>query len=146
MTIHSNFPDHDEAQWQTQEQARLAVGDDACDADSDDLRVARALRQVPPIDLPIDFAAQMAGLARMQVANNSEFEQRLLRGLSVLFGLSALVTVAWFGRSWPADLAAILPGGNQAVGWSMAAGLCMLCNWAFVLLRRTHAGNDAAPR
>lgn len=147
MNTHSNPPGHDEAQWQAQERARLAVQDGSTsdtNTDASDLRVARALRQAPTIDLPIDFAAQVAGLARVQAANNSLFEQRMLRGLSVLFGLSALVTVAWFGRSWPADLAAILPGGSEAASWSLAAGLCVLCNWAFALLRRKHEGRDAA--
>ncbi|MDI1252656.1 hypothetical protein [Thermomonas sp.] len=144
MTHRPNFPDYEEAQWQAQEHARLAVREGTADADASDLRVARALRQAPPIGLPIDFAAQVAGLARVQATNNSLFEQRLLRGLSVLFGLSALVTVAWFGRSWPADLAAILPGGSEAASWSMAAGLCVLGNWALTLLRRKHEERDAA--
>lgn len=146
MNIHSNSPDHDEAQWQAQERARLAIrdGDGAADADADadDLRIARALRQPHPIDLPTDFAAQVAGLARAQAADNSLLEQRLLRGLSALFGLSALVTLAWYGRSWPSDLAVILPGGSVAASWSMAAGLCVLSNWAFALLRRKHEERD----
>ena len=145
MKSHSNPSNHDEAQWQAQERARLSVRDANVDADSDELRVARALRQAPPIGLPMDFAAQVAGLARVQAAGNSVFEQRLLRGLSVLFAVSALVTVAWYGRSWPADLAAALPGGSEAVSWSMAAGLCVLCNWAFALLRRHHGGDPHPP-
>ncbi len=144
MTSRSNSPEHDEVQWQAQERARLAVEDGSDDADTSDLRVARALRQAKPVELPMDFAAQVAGLARAQAANNSLFEQHLLRGLSVLFGFSALVTVAWFGRSWPADLAQILPGGSEAVHWSLAAGLCVLGNWAFALLRRKHAERDPA--
>lgn len=145
MTQRPNSPDYDEAQWQAQERARLAARDGtAADVEASDLRVACALRQAPPMDLPMDFAAQVAGLARVQAANNSLFEQRLLRGLSVLFGLSALVTVAWLGRSWPADLAAILPGGSKAASWSLVAGLCVLGNWAFALLRRKHEGRDAA--
>ena len=91
----------------------------------------------------MDFAAQVAGLARMQAANDSLLEQRLLRGLSALFGLSALVTLAWYGRSWPADLAVVLPGGSVAASWSMAAGLCVLSNWAFALLRRKGEQRDA---
>lgn len=135
MKSHSTLPDHDEVQWQAQERARLAVRDGTADANASDLLVARALRQSPRIDLPMDFATQMAGLARAQTANNSLFEQRLLRGLSVLFGLSALLTVAWYGRSWPAELAAALPGGSEAASWSLAAGLCVLGNWVFALLR-----------
>ncbi|MEO6154439.1 MAG: hypothetical protein ABIP16_01770 [Thermomonas sp.] len=145
MNTNTSPPDHDEAQWQAQERARLAASDGTADADAGDLRVARALRRAPAIDLPMGFAAQVAGLARMQAANNSLFEQRLLRGLSVLFGLSALVTVAWYGRSWPAELAAALPGGSEAANWSMAAALCVLGNWAFALLRRQHEDRGQTP-
>ena len=54
----------DEARWQAQEKARR--GD--ADADPDDLRIARALRRAPPVDLPFDFASQVASLARAQAA------------------------------------------------------------------------------
>ena len=145
MTDRSNSTDHNESQWQAQECARLAVRDGGVDADAGDLRVAHALRQVPPVDLPIDFAVQVAGLARMHATDASLFEQRLLRVLSVLFGLSAVASVAWFGRSWPADLAAILPGGSEAASWSMAAGLCLLGNWVFALLHRQRSGRGHTP-
>ncbi len=146
MTSRSNTPEHDEAQWQAQERARLAARDGTAHAaEAGDLRVARALRQVPPIDLPMDFAARVAALAEVKAANNSLLEQRLLRGLWVLFGASALMTVAWFGRSWPGDLAAVLPGGSEAASWSLAAGLCVLGNWAFALLRRKHGQRDQTP-
>lgn len=135
MNNHFTPADHEDAQWQAQERARLAASDGTAIADAVDLRVARALRHAPPVELPNDFAARVAGLARLQATNNSLFEQRLLRGLSILFALSALVTVAWFGRSWPASLAAVLPGGSEAASWSMAAGLCVMANWAFALLR-----------
>ena len=138
MTRRSTTPEQEKAQWQAQERARQAVHDGNVDADNGDLRVARALRQVPPIDLPFDFAAQVAGLARVQATTSSLLEQRLLRGLWVLFGLSTLMSVAWYGRSWPADLAAILPGGSEAASWSLAAVLCVLGNWALALLRRNH--------
>ncbi len=144
MKPHSN-PNHDEAQWQAQERARLSVRDGGADADAADLRIARALQQAPPVDLPMDFAAQVAGRARVQAVDSSLFERRLLRGLSVLFALSALVTVAWFGRSWPADLAAALPGGREAMSWSVAAGLCVLGNWAFALLRRQFVEHGTTP-
>lgn len=144
MTSQPNSPEHDEVQWQAQEHARQAVRDGHTDADPGNLRVARALRQALPIDLPLDFAAQVAGLARVQAADNVLFEQRLLRGLWVLFGLSALMTVAWYGRSWPTDLAVILPGGSEAASWTLAAGLCVFGNWAFALLRRTHGERNAA--
>ncbi|HQW58967.1 hypothetical protein [Thermomonas sp.] len=121
----------DEARWQAQEKARR--GD--ADADPDDLRIARALRRAPPVDLPFDFASQVASLARAQAAANCLLEQRLLRGLVFVFALSAAVVIAWQGRGWTAGLAAVLPGGSDAVGWSAAAALCVLANWGFAALR-----------
>jgi hypothetical protein len=145
MNTHFTPPDHDDAQWQAQERARSAARNGIADADAGDLRVARALRQAPAPQLPVDFAAQVAGLARTQAANNSLLEQRLLRALTWLLGLSAAVTVAWFGRSWPEALAAALPGGSQAVGWSAVAALCVLGNWGWGLLRRQLEGRGHAP-
>jgi len=121
----------DEARWLAQEKARR--GD--ADADPDDLRIAHALRRVPAMDLPFDFASQVASLARAQAVANSVLEQRLLRGLVLVFAVSAAVVVAWYGRAWPAELAAVLPGGSDAVGWSGAAALCVLANWGFGALR-----------
>ncbi|RZA21966.1 MAG: hypothetical protein EOP93_01680 [Lysobacteraceae bacterium] len=136
----------DEARWQAQEKARR--GD--ADADADELRIARALRRVPPVELPLDFAAQVAAIARAQVAAQavtepSVFEQRLLRGLIVVFAFSAAVVVAWFGRGWVAALADTLPGGADAVGWSAAAAVCLLANWGWGALRgRLEHGSPAA--
>ena len=146
MNIHSSSAGHEEVQWQSQERARLAARDGGADvADASDLRVARALRQVPPIDLPMDFAAQMAGLVCGQATHNSLFEQHLLRGLLIAFGASGLATFAWLGRSWPTDLAAVLPGGSDAVSWSLAAGACVLANWVFALLRSHRGVGDRTP-
>ena len=130
----------DEARWQAQEKARR--GDP--DADPAELRIARALRRAPAIDLPADFAAgvarTVAAQARVQAAASANadaslLEQRLLRGLVTVFALSAAVVVAWFGRGWVADFAAVLPGGADAVAWSGIAALCVLGNWGFGLLR-----------
>lgn len=142
MTIPKHPVDHDVAEWQAQERARLG----AADADDRDLRVSRALRQAPAIGLPLDFATQVVGLARAQAANDLRFEQRLLRVLAIAFGLSAVATIAWLGRSWPAELAAALPGGSEAVGWSVTAAACALCNWGLGLLRRRHGGGSSAHR
>lgn len=131
----------DDARWQAQE--RAFRGDP--EADADELRIARALRRAPPVALPVDFATQVAAMARTQAAANAVFEQRLLRALTLVFALSAAVVVAWSGRGWMADLAAILPGGGEAAGWTATAASCVLGNWAFGLLRkpfapRMHAG------
>jgi len=146
MTIPKHPVDHNAAEWQAQERARVAVRDGATDGDDRDLRVSRALRQAPAIGLPLDFATQVAGLARAQAANDLRFEQRLLRVLTIAFGLSAVASIAWLGRSWPADLAAALPGGSEAVGWSVTAAACALCNWGLGLLRRRHTGDSSAHR
>lgn len=132
MNTHDRETNIDEARWQAQEKARRGEPD----ADADELRIARALRQVPAVALPFDFAAQVAALARAQAVVNSKMEQRLLRGLVFVFALSAAVVVAWYGRGWAAELAAVLPGGRDAVGWSAVAALCVLGNWGFGVLRR----------
>jgi hypothetical protein len=130
----------DEALWQAQEQARQL--DPA--ANPTELRIARALRRAPPVGLPVDFAAQVAALAHAQAASpaisgQSLMEQRLLRGLVIAFALSAAVVVAWLGRGWVAELAAVLPGGRDAVAWIGVAALCLLGNWGVGLLRGLHA-------
>lgn len=146
MNIPKPPTDHNDAEWQVQERARLSICDGAVDVDDRDLRVSRALRRAPVVDLPVDFAARVAGLAHAQVATDQRFEQRLLRGLAVAFGLSAVATVAWFGRSWPADFAAALPGGSEAVGWSVTVAACALGNWCLGLLRRPQSGGWSAHR
>lgn len=145
MNTHDREPRHDdqavnldpldERRWLAQERARLSVRHGDADADAVDLRIARALRHAPRVELPFDFAAQVASLARAQAAD-SLLEQRLLRGLILVFALSAAVVVAWYGRGWVAALAAVLPGGSDAVGWSGMAVLCVLGNWGFGALRR----------
>lgn len=122
----------DEARWQAQERARRGEHD----ADADELRIASALRRAPPVDLPLDFAARVASMALAQATSSSLLEQRLLRGLVLVFALSAAVVVAWYGRGWAAELSAVLPGGRDAMGWSGVAALCVLGNWGFGVLRR----------
>ena len=138
MTTNDDENQMDDALWQAQERARRLDAD----ADPAELRIARALRRAPPVDLPVDFAAQVAALARTQASlaasDQSLLEQRLLRGLVIAFALSAAVVVAWFGRGWVAELAAVLPGGGDAVAWSGVAALCLLGNWAVGLLRGQH--------
>lgn len=136
MKFHDDENQMDDARWQAQEKARRLDPD----ADPAELRIARALRRAPPVDLPVDFAARVAALAHAQatspaVPEQSLLEQRLLRGLVIVFALSAAVVVAWFGRGWVADLAAVLPGGGDAVAWSGVAALCLLGNWGVGLLR-----------
>ncbi len=135
MKFHDDEPQIDDVRWQAQEKARSL--DPA--ADPAELRIARALRRAPPVDFPLDFAVQLAVMARAQASlaasEQSLLEQRLLRGLVIAFALSAAVVVAWLGRGWVAELAAVLPGGGDAVAWSGVAALCLLGNWGFGLLR-----------
>ena len=129
----------DDARWHAQERARR--GDP--EADPRDLRVARALRQAPPMALPPDFAAQVAARARADAAAGLDLEAWLLRALGVVFALSAAVVVAWFGRGWAAGLMQVLPGGREALGWCGTAALCLLANGGLGLLRR-RVGRSAA--
>ncbi|TXH29801.1 MAG: hypothetical protein E6Q94_10935 [Burkholderiaceae bacterium] len=127
----------DEARWQAQERARL--GD--AGADDGDLRIARALRQAPDVALPMDFARQVAALARQQAAVTMALEQRLLQVLLVVLAVSTLVALVWFGRTWLAGLAALLPGGEAAAGWCLVAMLCGLLNWGLGQLRGVAVGS-----
>ena len=140
MNIHDREIPLDEQRWQAQERARR--GDP--DADATDLRIARALRHAPSVDLPVDFASRVAALARTQATFSAVLEQRLLRGLVLVFALSAAVVVAWFGRGWVAELATVLPGGQDAVAWSGIAALCVLGNWGVGLLRGRLASEASA--
>ena len=134
-------PGFDERRWQAQERARLAVRGGHGDADAHELRIARALRQPPRIDLAADFAAQVAALARTQAAADVHLEQRLLRGLGIALGLSTAACVAWFGRDWVAALSTALPGGADAAGWSVAVALCLLGNWGWGAVKRLREGD-----
>ena len=122
----------DDARWHAQEQARRGEAE----ADPLDLRVARALRQAPPMALPPDFAARVAARARADAAAGLDLEAWLLRVLGVVFALSAAAVVAWFGRGWAAGLVQVLPGGREALGWCATAALCLLANGGLGLLRR----------
>ena len=134
----------DELRWRVQEKARRLDPD----ADPAELRIARALRRATPMDLPPGFAVQVAALARAQASlapsEQSLLEQRLLRGLVIVFALSAAVVIAWFGRGWVSELAAVLPGGGDAVAWSGVAALCLLGNWGVGLLRGQGMGGSHA--
>lgn len=143
MNTRQSGPDIDDARWQSQERARIAARDGGIEADPDDLLIAHALRQAHGVDLPHDFASRVAGIARARQASTSQLEQRLLRVLTLVFGLSTAATVAYYGHAWLAVLATSLPGGADAVGWSAAAAACMGANWAWGLLRgRLQARRD----
>ena len=131
--------DVDDARWHAQERARRGEPD----ADPLDLRVARALRQAPPVGLPPDFAARVAARARAETAAGLDLEAWRLRALGVVVALAAAVVVAWFGRGWAAGLVQVLPGGREALGWCGAVALCLLANGALGLLRR-RVGRSAA--
>ncbi len=144
MSTHPRLPEFHEARWQAQERARLAARDGSVDADVDDLRIAHALRHPPTVGLPPDFAQHVAARAtRAPQTYASLLEQRLLRGLTLVFGLSSAATVAYYGHEWVAALIATLPGGTDALGWSAAAAACVGANWAWGLLReRLQARHD----
>src|SRR5690606_13226244 len=140
MTTHDREHDHaahsfEALRWQAQEQARRADRD----TDASVLRIAQALRAAPPAQLPPEFAEQVASLARARCEASSLLEQRLLRGLGAGCALAAALVVAWCGRGWAEGLAATLPGGGEALGWSAAAALCLLANWGMGEVRRRWA-------
>ncbi|WP_051246626.1 hypothetical protein [Thermomonas fusca] len=152
MSIHEHEHEHDHdsghdehaagidaRRWQAQERARRGEAD----ADAGDLRIARALRDALPVDLPMDFAARMAARVQHRAEASTLLEQRLLRVLGLVFALSAAVVVAWYGRGWVSGLAAALPGGRAALGWCALAALCLMANWGLGGLRRLGGGRWA---
>mgnify|MGYP003587330851 CR=1 FL=1 len=90
---------------------------------------------IPP-PMPATCASPVPCAMHRQWTCLSILEQRLLRGLVLVFALSAAAVVAWYGRGWVAGLSVALPGGGDALGWCAAAALCLLCNWALGGLRR----------
>ena len=125
----------DAARWQAQEKARR--GD--ADADPEELRIAQALRRAPAVALSVDFASQVAALARARAVASTVLEQRLLQALVGVLTASAVLLLVLFGRSWLLALSNVLPGGRAALAWSCVAALCLLGNWAMSGLRR-HVG------
>ncbi len=140
MKPHDALPPIDEVRWQAQELARR--GDPG--ADPLDLRIAHALRQAPAVELPADFAVQVAARARADAIAGPDLEAWLLRALGVVFALSAAVVVAWFGRGWVAELVQVLPGGRDALGWCVLAAGCLLAERGLELLHRRVRGGHAA--
>ncbi len=124
---------HDEREWQMQERARLDERE-AREPGHDPAavsyrRIAHALRQAPPVDLPVDFAATVARRAEAARAPvvDARLEQRLVATLVVLLVVSGLGALGYFGLGGLRTMAGWLSGSSSdtTLRWMFAAAACI---------------------
>lgn len=131
--------DPNEHEWEAQELARQAerLG---LDPARDDSRVrvyrllARALYQPPPVDLPEDFAKQVAARVAMprlvSESANSRVETVILAILVSILVVAAGVVLTRDGPSWlQAIRAALLTTDSANIRWSLAFVGCIGLSW-----------------
>jgi hypothetical protein len=103
-----------------------------------DQHILQALGKEPDAGPPADFARSVAASAGpVNRPAAAAFEQWLLRGLAILFALSALAVVALYGRAWLVPLSALpaAAGLGTTINWMLAAGACVALNWLLARLR-----------
>lgn len=128
----------DEREWQAQERAlraarlHLAGGD----VDAGYRRVAQALRQAPPVQLPADFARQLArrvGAATLDL----RLERWLLRAVLLVLAVAVPVVLLRYAGAGTEVAAALFPALSQsAPGWLLALLACVALNGLMESLRR----------
>lgn len=124
--------------------------------DSTYSRVAEALRRPPPVDLPPDFAARVARIAKLQTAppvakssrleplpRSGALERRLTGVLVAVFALGAMVAALVYGARVLAQLQAMV--GVQGLQWMALLAGCLGLSWSLDWLRR-QAGHDGVAR
>lgn len=128
----------DEHEWQLQERALreqrsgIAGGDDPLLAQY--RQVARVLRQPSAGAPPADFArAVAAAVAAAPASPDTRLELLLLRALSGLLGVSAIVAAVLYGGQWLPAFAALLPATatGTAFNWVLALCACLGLSWSF---------------
>jgi len=146
----------DAREWAAQERARREAGTGgraivrAADHAPDDAgaaayrRIAEALRNPPPVELPADFAARVARTAEAprRTPAGPAFENILQRVLVVAFALCAVLA----GLAYGARLLALLQAGvgADALQWAALAAACVALSWSFEWLRnRAGRGGDS---
>lgn len=106
--------------------------------------VAEALRRPPPVDLPPDFAARVAGIAESRApARDAEaprlkplprsdaFERATVRALVAMFALCALLAGPIYGTRVLQAAA-----GVQGMQWMALLAGCLALSWVLDWLRR----------
>jgi len=132
----------DEREWQLQERALRE--DRAGSASGDDpvvagyRQVAHALRTPPAVDLPADFAEQVAARAAARHATESRLEQILTHALLGALALAAVVVSMQYGGNWLRDGLALLPARGRDLGlqWGLAVVACLGLSWSMEQVRR----------
>jgi hypothetical protein len=142
----------DAREWVAQERARGEAGDDAPPGDARDeayRRVARALRQPPPVDLPPGFAGTVAHAARARTAETNAaaraFERRLRAAAFAAFAAFAVPAGVVYGTRLFAQLQDAI--GASGVRWSALLAACLGASWVLDRLARQMGHKpDAAAR
>ncbi|MEO8957894.1 MAG: hypothetical protein ABI304_03050 [Rudaea sp.] len=140
--------DIDDAEWQRQEQARLAerAGLDPTNTDSRSMRyryVARQLARDLDAPLPSTFAyagsTRIEAIARQQRRERTRFERAAFTWLAAVAGVGACIALAVYGREW---WSAIERAGwlhSHAVPWLIVIAVCGLLSRLFAgTLRSAH--------
>jgi hypothetical protein len=128
----------DEREWQAQERAvraaRLHLA--GPDADPGYRRIANVLRQAPPVQLPADFARQLArrvGAATLDL----RLERWLLRAVLLVLAVAVPVVLLRHAGAGAQVAAAVFPALSQsAPGWLLALLACVALNGLMEPLRR----------
>ena len=127
MTIDERIEDDPaDGEWQAQERAlrreRVRAPLEQGTARERRYRlVARMLAEPPVANLPIDFAASIARVARAQdavvIARERRFENRLTVALSVVPAIAALGAMVLYGKQLAAALAPIAQTSSTVTSW-----------------------------
>ena len=133
----------DEHEWQAQERAMREERAGVAASDDPTLahyrQVARALRRPPASAPPPDFARRVAAsVAAAHAPPDMRLEMLLLRALSGLLGVSAIVAAVLYGGQWRHAFAALLPSlvTGTALNWALALAACLGLSWSFGRLQR----------
>lgn len=119
-----------ESIWQAQEAARAGQGGDAADR-----LVAKALAQPSPVNLPPDFAARVALLARRRLQAASARVEWALGALATALVLLAAAWTLHLNPDLSRSLAAALPSQGLG-GWAL---------WLLAALAATALGPALTP-
>lgn len=131
----------DDGEWQAQERARNAVREDAEPsgdegADMAYRRIAQALREPPSINLPRDFATDVAKLASPSAVSFHAKADPELRIAGTLAGILVACCVV-VGFLYAGTLASFL--ASPLGGWSFSALCCAAAAQGFQLLTKRMA-------
>jgi hypothetical protein len=135
-TPHPGASSKEARDWAAQERA---LSPDA--PDRHDALLVQALRSMPLTQPPIDFAVEVARLARIRMPEHAaatrddgRIERVLQHGLLGALVVAALAVLALYGGQWLA--LADQAFGAGAVMWTLACAACAALSWSLGWMRR----------